>query len=459
MQVTELLAEGLKREYRVVLPAAELDAKANERLNEMKDKVRLNGFRPGKVPVAHLKRMYGKSVLAEVIDQAVNEANGQIVEEHGFKLALQPKIELPQDEGAVNEVLEGKADLSYTVGLEVLPSIELGDFKSIELDKPVLAVTDAEVDEMVNRIAEGNRPYSAKEGAAENGDRVTVAFVGTIDGEKFEGGSGEDIPVVIGSNTFIPGFEEQLVGIKADETRTVNVTFPENYQAANLAGKAASFEVTAKTIEAPGEVKLDDEFAKTLGMDSLDALKEQVKSRIAQEHNAQSRAKVKRKLLDVLDTMHQFDVPPTLAEQEFEGIWGSVTSEMEQQKRTFEDEGTTQEAARADYETIAKRRVRLGLVLAEIGEKNDIQVSDDEVTRAVVERARQFPGQEQQVWEFYRKNAQALASLRAPIFEEKVVDFLLELAKVKEVPVTREELYAEDEADKAEAGKDEAEKA
>ncbi|WAC25943.1 trigger factor [Ancylobacter sp. SL191] len=450
MQVTELLAEGLKREYRVVLPAAELDAKATARLSEMKDKVRINGFRPGKVPVAHLKRLYGKSVLAEVIDQAVNEANSKIIDDNGFKLAMQPKVELPQDEAAVNEVIEGKADLSYTVGIEVLPSIELGDFGSIALDKPVLAVTDAEVDDTVNRIAEANRPYTAKEaGEAANGDRVTVSFVGSIDGEKFEGGSGEDIPVVLGSNSFIPGFEEQLVGIKEGETRTVNVTFPENYQAAQLAGKAAAFEVTASKIEAPGELALDDEFAKSLGMDDIAALREQVKSRIAQEHNAQSRAKVKRRLLDALDGLHQFDVPPTLAQQEFEGIWNSVTSEMETQKRTFADEGTTEEEARADYDKIAKRRVRLGLVLAEIGEKNNIQVTDDEVTRAVVERARQFPGQEQQVWEFYRKNAQALASLRAPIFEEKVVDFLLELAKVNEIPVTREELYAEDEADKA----------
>lgn len=450
MQVTELLAEGLKREYRVVLPAAELDAKANARLSELKDKVRLNGFRPGKVPTAHLKRMYGKSVLAEVIDQAVNEANTKIVEDNGFKLAMQPKVELPQDQDAINEVIEGKADLSYTVGIEVLPKFEIGDLTSISLDKPVLAVTDEEVEETVKRIAESNRPYIAKpDAAAESGDRVTLSFVGSIDGEKFEGGSGEDIPLVLGSNSFIPGFEDQLVGIKEDETRTVNVTFPEEYQAAHLAGKAASFEVTAKMIESPGELNVDDEFAKTLGLESLENLKEQVKSRIAQEHGSQSRAKAKRRLLDALDELHQFDVPPTLAQQEFEGIWNSVTAEMEQQKRTFADEETTEEAARADYDKIAKRRVRLGLVLAEIGEKNSIQVSDDEVTRAVIERARQFPGQEQQVWEFYRKNAQALASLRAPIFEEKVVDYLLEQAKVNEVAVTREELYAEDEAEKA----------
>ncbi|QFR35037.1 trigger factor [Ancylobacter sp. TS-1] len=449
MQVTELLAEGLKREYRVVLPAAELDAKANARFAELKDKVRLNGFRPGKVPVAHLKRMYGKSVLAEVIDQAVNEANNQIVEDNGFKLALQPKVELPQDEAVVNEVIEGKADLSYTVGLEVLPKIELGDFKSIALDKPVLAVGDEEIEDTLTRIAESNRPYAAKQGAAEKGDRVHINFVGSIDGEKFEGGSGEDVPLVLGSGSFIPGFEDQLLGIKEDETRTVEVTFPDEYQAAHLAGKAASFEVTARMIESPAELPAGDEFAKALGLESYEALREQVKSRIAQEHNGQSRSKVKRRLLDALDELHQFDVPPSLAQQEFDGIWNSVTSEMEAQKRTFADEGTTEEEARADYDKIAKRRVRLGLVLAEIGEKNNIQVTDDEVTRAVVERARQFPGQEQQVWEFYRQNAQALASLRAPIFEEKVVDFLLELAKVNEVPVTREELYAEDEADKA----------
>lgn len=449
MQVTELLAEGLKREYRVVLPAAELDAKANARLTEMKDKVRINGFRPGKVPVAHLKRMYGKSVLAEVIDQAVNEANSKIIDENGFKLALQPKVELPQDEAVVNEVIEGKADLSYTVNLEVLPAITLGDFKTISLEKPVLAVTDAEVDESVTKIAEANRPFTDKEGAAENGDRVTITFVGSIDGEKFDGGSAEDVPLVLGSGSFIPGFEEQLVGIKSGETRTVKVTFPAEYQAAHLAGKDAEFESTATKIEAPGELKVDDEFAKGLGMDTLDAVKEQVKSRIAQEHNAASRAKAKRRLLDALDEMHKFDVPPSLAQQEFDGIWGQVTQEMTAQNKSFADENTTEEAARADYEKIAQRRVRLGLVLAEIGEKNNIQVSDDEVTRAVVERARQFPGQEQQVWEFYRSNPQALASLRAPIFEEKVVDFLLELATVTEKPVTREELYAEDEADKA----------
>ncbi|MBS7538498.1 trigger factor [Ancylobacter lacus] len=448
MQVTELSADGLKREFRVVVPAAELDAKANARLAELKDRVRINGFRPGKVPVAHLKRLYGKSVLAEVIDQAVNEANSKIIDDNGFKLAMQPKVELPQDQEAVNEVVEGKADLTYTVGIEVLPAIALGDFRSIAIEKPVLAVSDAEVDETIDRIAAGNRPYSPKEGPVENGDRVTVSFVGTMDGEKFEGGTAENIPVAVGSGSFIPGFEEQLIGLTKGETRTVTVTFPPNYTAANLAGKEASFEVTAGEVEAPGELAIDDEFAKGLGQEDLATLKNQVRARLQQEHENASRAKVKRQLLDALDGQHQFEVPPTLAQQEFDGIWNSVRAEMDAQKKSFEDEGTTEEAARADYAKIAERRVRLGLVLAEIGEKNNIQVTDEEVTRAVVERARQFPGQEQQVWDYYRQNAQALASLRAPIFEEKVVDFLIELAKVTEKPVSKEELYAEDEPSK-----------
>ncbi|MEP9367022.1 trigger factor [Xanthobacter sp. VNH20] len=444
MQVTETQADGLKRAFRVVLPAADLDAKANGRLTELKGQVRLNGFRPGKVPVAHLKRVYGKSVMAEVIEQAVTEANGKIVEEHGFRLALQPRVELPKDEAEVTSVIEGKTDLAYTVELEILPVIELGNFKDISIEKLVANVSDAEVDETLNRLADSNRPYSEKQGAAENGDRVTTNFVGTIDGVAFEGGSGEGIQVVIGSNSFIPGFEEQLLGISAGETRTVNVSFPEAYAARELAGKAASFEVTATLVETPGELVLDDEFAKSLGQESLDKLKEQVRARISQEHAGASRQKVKRALLDALDALHKFDVPPTLVSQEFDGVWQQVQQDLTAQGRTFEDEGTNEEAARGDYMRIAERRVRLGLVLAEIGERNNIQVSDDEVTRAVVERARQFPGQEQQVWDYYRRNPQAMASVRAPLYEEKVVDFLLELANVTEKPVSREELYKEE---------------
>jgi trigger factor len=453
MQVTETLAEGLKHEFRVVVPVAELEAKIDSRLEELKDRVRINGFRPGKVPVAHLKRVYGRSVMAESIEAAVQEANAKIVSDNGFKLAMDPKVTLPSDENAVKDVIEGKADLSYSVAMEVLPKIELADFKGIELTRPVAEVSEAEIDEAVQRIADQNRPFSAKaEGSkAEKGDKVTVSFTGTLDGKPFEGGTADDIGVEIGAGAFIPGFEEQLIGMAVGETRTVTVTFPTNYLAENLAGREAVFEVTAKSLEAPGSVTIDDAFAKTLGLESLAKLRDAVKDRIAQEHNAATRRKVKRALLDALDERHNFELPPTMVEEEFNNIWRSLMADLQQQGKTLADEETDEEKAKADYRKIAERRVRLGLVLAEIGEKNNIKVTDEEVTRAVVERARQFPGQEQQVWDYYRKNPQALATLRAPIFEEKVVDFLLELAKVTDQPVSREDLYKDDDGAEASA--------
>jgi trigger factor len=454
MQVTETLAEGLKREYRVVVPLTDLDAKVNERLVEIKDRVRINGFRPGKVPVAHLKRLYGKSVMAETIDQMVREANASIVTDHNLKLAMEPKITLPSEENEVTALIEGKADLAYSVAMEILPKIEVTDFKSIKLEKLVAPVTDDEIGEAVNGIAEQNRPFTGKAegGKAEDRDKVTISFTGSIEGKPFEGGTGEDIAVMIGSKTFIPGFEEQLVGMAAGETRTVTVTFPKNYAAPDLAGKEAVFSVTAKTIEAPGAIAIDDEFAKSLGMESLQKLKDAVRDRLDREHASMTRQRLKRALLDALDERHKFELPPTLLEEEFASVWRTVVGDLESQGKTFEQEGTTEEAAKAEYRGIAERRVRLGLVIAEIGANNDIKVTDDEMQRAMVERARQFPGQEQQIWEYYRKTPAALASLRAPIFEEKVVDFLLELAGITEKAVSREELYRQDEDEKAPPG-------
>jgi trigger factor len=451
MQVTETLADGLKREYRVVVPATDLETKVAARLDDLKDRVRINGFRPGKVPVSHLKRVYGRAVMAETIDETVREANASIVTEHGFKLAREPKVTLPEAEADVNAVVEGKSDLSYSVAIEILPKIELADFTGISLEKLTAPVTDEEVETALNGLAEQSRPFEDKgEGAkAETGDKVTVSFTGTIDGKPFEGGTGEDIAVELGSNSFIPGFEEQLAGIAAGETRTVKASFPENYLSKDLAGKEASFEVTAKSIAAPGKVTVDDAFAKSLGMESLDKLKEALRDRTTREHAAESRRKIKRKLLDALDERHKFELPPTLVEEEFENVWRTVTSDLEAQKKTFADENTTEEAARAEYRGIAERRVRLGLVLSEIGAKNDIKVTDDEMNRAVMERARQFPGQEQRIWDYYRKSPEALASLRAPLYEEKVVDFLLELVKTSEKNVSREELYRDEDEDKA----------
>jgi trigger factor len=445
MQVTETAAAGLKREYRVIVPLNELADKVNERLDELKGRVQLRGFRPGKVPAAHLKRLYGKSAMAEVVEATVREANSKIVTDHNLKLATEPKVVLPTEEGAIEGVIEGKADLSYTVEMEIVPPITLADFKTIKVERLTAPVDDSEVDTAVQTIADQNKPFAAKEGSAENGDRVTISFVGTLGGEPFEGGSGDDVPLVLGSGQFIPGFEEQLVGAKAGDSRTVNVTFPENYQAAAMAGKEASFAVTVKSVEAPGAVTLDDEFAKTLGLESLAKLKDVVRERIEREHASVSRQKLKRALLDQLDAKHKFDPPPTLVEQEFDSVWSTVEGDLKQQGRTFADEGTTEEKAREEYRAIAERRVRLGLVIAEIGEKNDIKVSDDQLTQAVLAQARMVPGQEQKVWEYYRSNPGALAALRAPIFEDKVVDFLLELVDVTDKQVSREELFKEEE--------------
>jgi trigger factor len=453
MQVKETVAEGLKHEFQISVPAADLDAKADARLVDLKDKVRLNGFRPGKVPVSHLKKVYGRSVMAETIDQTIRDTNSQIFTERGFRLATEPKVTMPTEKTEVEDILTGKSDLTYTVSIEVVPAIQLADFKSFAVEKPVAEVSDAEVDDAIKRIAEQNRTFAAKgEGAkAETGDRVTVSFKGTINGTPFDGGTAENIQVTIGSNTFIPGFEEQLAGIAAGETRALKVAFPTNYGNAKLAGQPAEFETTATSIEAPQATVIDDEFAKTLGLESLDKLKEAARERLAAEFAGATRQRVKRLLLDRLDETHRFEAPPSLVDEEFNLMWNSIKAEMESGGKTFADEGTTEEAAKEEYRKIADRRVRLGLVLSEIGEKNKITVTDDEVSRAVIERARQMPGREKEVWDYYRSNANALAQLRAPIYEDKVVDFILELATVTEKKVSREDLYKDDEAEKSAA--------
>ncbi len=455
MEVTETLSDGLKREFQVQVPAADLEARVTERLGELKDRVNLRGFRPGKVPVTHLRRIYGKAVMAETIEAVIRELNAQIVSERGLKLAMEPKVTIPNEASAVEKVIGGQSDLAYTLALEILPKIELADFKGIKLERQVAEVSEAQVNDALQKIAEQNRPFAVKaEGAkVEKGDRILIDFAGRIDGAPFEGGTGGDVGVNVGAGTFLPGFEDQLVGMTVGETRVVKVTFPDNYLNTQLAGKNAEFDVTAKSLEAPGQVTLDDAFAKSLGLESLDKLKEAVKGRLQQEHAALSRQKLKRQLLDKLDEMHKFALPPTLAEDEFKNVWTTVENDLKAQGRTFADEGTTEEKAREEYRGIAERRVRLGLVLAEIGEKNKITVTEEEITRAIVERARQVPGREQEVWEYYRKTPAAVAAIRAPIFEEKVVDFIIELATVTERQVSREDLLKDEEDEDSAAGR------
>ncbi len=450
MQVTETLSEGLKREFQIQVPAADLEARLSARLEDLKQRVQLRGFRPGKVPVTHLKKIYGKAVMAETIEAVIRELNGQIVSERGLKLATEPKVTIPNEETEVEKVIGGKADLAYKLALEILPKIELGDFKGIALERLFAPVSDAQVDGALGKLAEQNKPYAAKpEGAkVEGGDRVVIDYSGRVDGQPFEGGTGSDVAVTIGSGTFLPGFEDQLLGMSAGENKAVKATFPAGYPKPELAGSEAEFDVTVKSIEAPGSVAIDDEFAKSLGLDSLDRLKQAIRGRLVQEHAAASRQRLKRQLLDKLDAMHKFALPPTMAEDEFKNVWSAVEDDLKGQGRTFADEGTTEEKARAEYRAIAERRVRLGLVLAEIGERNHITVTEEELRRAIVDRARQLPGHEQHVWEFYQKNPQAVAAVRAPLFEDKVVDFVVELATVTEKEVSREELFRDEDEEK-----------
>ncbi|MEA2840000.1 MAG: trigger factor [Methylobacteriaceae bacterium] len=447
MQVTETSSAGLKREFKVVLQAEELATKLETQLADLKGKVRINGFRPGKVPVAHLKRVYGRSIMGDVVQEAVTEANRKIVEENALRLALEPRFDFPGGQSEMEKVMEAKGDLAFTVAFETLPRFEVGSFEDVSLERLVADVPDAEVEQVLDRMASQNRTYTPKEAAAEKADKVTIDFVGKIGGEPFEGGAGTDVDVILGSDTFIPGFENQVLGMKPGESRTMNVRFPDNYLAPNLAGKEATFEVTAKTVAAPGELAMDDAFAKGFNFDSLEAMKTAIRGNLQGEWARASREKLKRALLDALDKKYAFELPAGLVDQEFEGIWRQVQADQQQSGKSFADEGTTEEAARADYRRIAERRVRLGLVLAEVGEKAGVKVDDNEVTQALVQRARAFPGQEQQIWEHYRKNPQALAELRAPIFEDKVVDHIVAQAKVSDRKVDKDELFRVEEED------------
>jgi trigger factor len=449
VQVTETSSAGLKREFKVVLQAEELAAKLDTQLADLKSKAQLKGFRPGKVPVAHLKRVYGRSIMGDVVQEAVTEANKKIVEENELRLAVEPRFDFPGGQSEMEKVMEAKGDLAFTVAFETLPKFEVGSFADLELERLVVDVPEAEVEQVLDRMASQNRTYTPKEAeaAAEKGDKLTIDFVGKIGGETFEGGTGTDVEVIIGSNSFIPGFEEQVVGMKAGESRTVTATFPENYLPRHLAGKEATFDVTAKSLAAPGELAIDDAFAKGFNFDSLDAMKAAIRGNLEAEWARASREKLKRALLDALDKKYSFELPAGLVDQEFDGIWKQVQAEQAQTGKSFADEGTTEEAARADYRRIAERRVRLGLLLAEVGEKAEVKVEENEVTQALVQRARAFPGQEQQVWDHYRKNPQALAELRAPIFEDKVVDHIIGRAKVSERKVDKDELFKMEEED------------
>lgn len=442
MQVTETLNEGLKRKLSVVIPAADLNERLDVRLEEIKGQANIKGFRPGKVPMAHVKKLFGRSAMSEVMSDAINATVATTLEERAERAATQPKVDLPEDQATINLVLDGKSDLNFDVSYEVLPPVELMDFSSLSLENPVVEIEESEVDTEVQRVFAQQRGYEDKgdEGVVENGDRLGLSFKGTIDGVAFPGGSADHAHLTVGSGEFIPGFEEQLVGMKKGETKTVKVTFPDDYAQADLAGKAADFEVTILHVDGPKDGEFNDEFAQKLGLENVAALRDAVKSQMRDALDQMSRQAIKRQILDQLDEGHKFDVPEDLVNAEFNTIWQRVVHEVEHHGRSFEDEGTTEEAAKEQYRKIAERRVRLGLVVAEIGNQNKVEVSEEEHQQALMAEVRRFPGQEQQVFDYYRKNPQALAGLRAPVFENKVVDFVANLAAKSDKAMTRAEL-------------------
>lgn len=437
-------SEGLSRMYKVSVPKADLQQRYDDRIEEIRPQMNLKGFRPGKVPASHVKKMFGKDIMGEVVQALVQETSQKAIEDSEVRPAGQPEMHMESD---MEKVLSGDEDLAYHMHVDVMPDFEPVDIKKLSLTKPVAEITDEEVDARLNQIAEANPKFDkrAKTAKARNDDAVVIDFLGKLDGEAFEGGAADEHTLVLGSNSFIPGFEEQLVGVKAGDEKEVNVTFPENYQAENLAGKEAVFEIKVHEVRAPKTPDIDDEFAKGLGLDDLDKLKELVTEQIKNEFSGASRAKAKRGLLDLLDEKHDFELPPKMVDQEFNQIWQQLQAEMDAGRTADEDKDKSEDDLKEEYGKIAERRVRLGLVLAEIGRVADIQISEQEVQQALISEARNFPGQERQVIEFFQKDQNAMAQLRAPIYEEKVVDHILETAKVNEETVSKEDLLKEDE--------------
>ena len=445
MQVVEKSSEGLSRTIAVTIPVAELNEKLDAKLKEVAPQMRIKGFRPGKVPLAHVKKTFGRDFMGEIVNAALNESSQAALDEIKVRPAAPAEMKLTSD---MDKVIKGDEDLAYEMALEVMPDFTPVDPKTLKLERPVYEASDADLDEALTELAGQAKTYEDKTGKtvkAAEGDQLTIDFVGKLDGEAFDGGSATDADLVIGSNRFIPGFEEQLKGAKVGEEKTITVTFPEDYQAKHLAGKAATFDVTVKAIKAEAETKIDDEFAKKIGIESLDKLKELLRSNLNQQYAGAARFKLKRALLDALDEKHSFDLPPRMVDAEFDGIWQQVEADKAAGRLSAEDAKKSEKKLKDEYKKIAERRVRLGLVLAEIGRANNVTVSDQELNQAIMAEARNYPGQERAVLDFYRQNPNAAASMRAPIYEDKVVDLIFNAAEVKDAKITKEELLKEDE--------------
>jgi trigger factor len=433
MQVSETLNDGLKRGYKITVTAAELDEKVNEKLAEAQPEIQMKGFRKGKVPMALLRKQFGQRLLGEAMQEAVDGAMSKHFEDSGDRPAMQPDVKM------TNEDWKEGDDIEVEMTYEALPEIPEVDYKKIKLEKMVVKAEDKAVTEALESLAESAQSFEdRKKGSkAKDGDQVVIDFVGRLGDEPFEGGAAEDYPLVLGSNSFIPGFEEQLVGVKAGEEKTITVTFPEEYGAANLAGQEAAFDITVKAVKGPKAAEIDDELAKRFGAEDLEALKGQIAERLEAEYTGAARQVMKRQLLDQLDEMVTFDLPPSLVEAEAGQIAHQLWHDEHPDHHGHDHEKIE---PTEEHTKLAERRVRLGLLLAELGRKNEIEVSDAEMTQAVMNQARQYPGQERQFFEFVQQNPQMRQQIQAPIFEDKVVDYVFELATVKDKEVSKDAL-------------------
>lgn len=437
MQVTETLNEGLKRGYAITVTAAELDEKVTDKLKEAQPDIEMKGFRKGKVPLPLLKKQFGQRVLGETMQEVIDGAMNQHFEDSGDRPAMQPEVKMTNEDWAEGD------DIHVEMSYEALPIVPEVDASAIVLERLVVKAEVTAVDEALSSLAETAQDFEDKDGASEDGDQVVIDFLGKVDGEAFEGGAAEDYPLTLGSGSFIPGFEEQLVGVSTGDEKAVEVNFPDEYGAENLAGKAAVFDVTVKGVKSPKAAEIDDEMAKKFGAEDLDSLKTQIRDRLEAEYAGAARQVMKRSLLDQLDKLVSFDLPPTLVEAEAKQIahqlWHEENPDV--QGHDHPEIETTDE-----HTVLATRRVRLGLLLAELGQRAEVEVSEAEMTQAIMNQARQYPGQEREFFEYVRQNPQMQQQMRAPIFEDKVVDHIVEKAEVSEKEVSKEDLQAAVEA-------------
>ena len=445
MQIVEKSADGLSRVWGVTIPMADLAGKLDARIAEITPTLNIKGFRPGKVPQAHVRRLYGKSLMSEVVEQTINESTQKVLDDAKIRPAGEPEL---KPDGDLNAVIDGEADLAYEIAVDLMPEFEPVDPAILALERPVYAPTDADLDEALKDLTDQEKVYEprkSKTAKAKDGDQLLINFLGKMDGVPFEGGAADDATLVLGSGQFIPGFEEQLIGATAGSDVVVKVTFPTTYQADSLKGKDAEFDVHVTEVREPKASTADDAFAEKLGVENLEKLKELLKVSVEQQYIKASRFKAKRALLDQLDSKHDFPLPPKMVESEFASIWQQVQQDKEAGSLPEDDASKTDEQLEGEYRKIAARRVRLGLVLAEIGRANDVQVGEQELTQAMFEEARKYGSQANQIFQMFRENPNAQAQLRAPIFEDKVVDLILEKAKVTDVPVSKDELMKDDE--------------